>query len=187
MPRSTRPELPKDFLDLLSCLAKARCRYLVVGGHALAVAGHPRFTQDLDLLVEPTVQNARKVGRARAAFGFSAHAEAVVEQFAHPKRIATRSGAPLDRHHDVTERRLICPRLEGPGDRSHSLIARAVPRESRTHREQTSERSSPGPGRCLRAARTRPTLTWNELRGRIRCVRGPANVARASARRACEK
>ena len=67
MPPSTRPELPKDFLDLLSCLAKARCRYLVVGGHAL-------------------VPNARRVGRALAAFGFSAHAEAVVEQFAHPKR-----------------------------------------------------------------------------------------------------
>lgn len=95
MPRSTRPELPKDFLDLLSCFAKARCRYLVVGGHALAVAGHPRFTQDLDLLVEPTVANAQRVGRALAAFGFPAHAEAVVEQFAHPKRIATLGVAPL--------------------------------------------------------------------------------------------
>ena len=95
MPRSTRPELPKDFLDLLSCLAKARCRYLVVGGHALAIAGHPRFTQDLDLLVEPTPANAKRVGRALGAFGFPAHAEAVVEQFARPKRIAVLGVAPL--------------------------------------------------------------------------------------------
>jgi hypothetical protein len=80
---------------LLSCFAKARCRYLVVGGHALAVAGHPRFTQDLDVLVEPTPANARRVGRALKAFGFPAHADAVAEQFARPKRIATLGVAPL--------------------------------------------------------------------------------------------
>ena len=89
MPRSTRMGLPKDFLDLLSCLGKARCRYLVVGGHALAAAGHPRFTQDLDLVVEPTPANARRVGAALSAFGFPGHAKAVADQFVRPKRMAT--------------------------------------------------------------------------------------------------
>ena len=89
MPRSTRMDLPKDFLELLSCFDKARCRYLVVGGHALAAAGPPRFTQDLDLVVEPTRANARRVGAALGAFGFPEHAKAVVDHFVRPKRMAT--------------------------------------------------------------------------------------------------
>lgn len=95
MPRSIQLGLPPDFLELLSCFATARCRYVVVGGQALAAAGHPRFTQDLDLLVEPTPANARRVGAALAAFGFPAHAKAVAEQFARPKKIATLGVPPL--------------------------------------------------------------------------------------------
>jgi hypothetical protein len=76
-------------------LAKARCRYLVVGGQALAVAGRPRFTQDLDVLVEPSATNAARVGEALSAFGFSDLGRAVRKQFQVEKRMATLGVVPL--------------------------------------------------------------------------------------------
>lgn len=89
MPRTTQLVLPKDFLELLSCFERARCRYLVVGGHAVAVAGRPRATEDLDLLVEPSTANAARVGEAIRAFGFPAYADAVAREFVRPKRMAS--------------------------------------------------------------------------------------------------
>jgi hypothetical protein len=62
-------ELNADFLDLPPCFADAEVRRMVVGGYAVAVHGHPRATKDLDLWVEPTVQNAERVVAALQAFG----------------------------------------------------------------------------------------------------------------------
>jgi len=45
-------------------------RFLLVGAHALAAHGRPRYTQDLDVLVDPTPANARRVSAAIAEFGF---------------------------------------------------------------------------------------------------------------------
>ena len=58
-----------DWLELLSELATAEVRFLVVGAHALAVHGIPRGTQDLDVWIERSAQNAARVWRALAAFG----------------------------------------------------------------------------------------------------------------------
>lgn len=58
-----------DFLDMLSALSDAEADFLVVGAHALAVHGVARATGDLDLWVRPTLDNARAVHRALAAFG----------------------------------------------------------------------------------------------------------------------
>lgn len=41
-----------DWLELLTELAAAEVRLLVVGAHALAVHGIPRGTQDLDVWIE---------------------------------------------------------------------------------------------------------------------------------------
>lgn len=65
----SRPELNEDFLDLLRALLDARVEFLVVGAHALAAHGLPRATGDLDVLVEPTPQNAGRVIQALQAFG----------------------------------------------------------------------------------------------------------------------
>lgn len=54
---------------MLSALLHADARFVVVGAHALAVHGVPRGTQDLDILVDPTPENAERVWRALAAFG----------------------------------------------------------------------------------------------------------------------
>ncbi|MFT3839783.1 MAG: hypothetical protein QM723_22545 [Myxococcaceae bacterium] len=76
-------------------MAKARCRYVVVGGQALAAAGKPRFTQDLDILVEPGAANAARVADALTAFGFAQVARAVRTQFRDEKRMATLGVPPV--------------------------------------------------------------------------------------------
>lgn len=58
-----------DFRDVLAALVQADARFLVVGAHALAAHGVPRVTGDLDLLVEPTADNAHKVWQALVTFG----------------------------------------------------------------------------------------------------------------------
>ena len=69
-------------------------RYLVVGAHALAAAGRPRATQDLDIFVEPTAANADRLGRALRGFGFPTLADQA-RRFALPDRMATLGVPPL--------------------------------------------------------------------------------------------
>ncbi len=58
-----------DFLDLISALNDAEARFLVVGGYAVAVHGHPRATKHLDIFVDATVENAERVFAALRRFG----------------------------------------------------------------------------------------------------------------------
>jgi hypothetical protein len=59
----------EDFRDLLSELVKAEARFLVVGAHALSVHGVPRATVDLDVWIDRSPDNARRVWKALAQFG----------------------------------------------------------------------------------------------------------------------
>jgi hypothetical protein len=68
--------------------------YIVVGAHALAVAGRPRATQDLDILVDPNPENAARLGQALRAFGFSTLADEA-HRFAEADRMATLGTPPL--------------------------------------------------------------------------------------------
>lgn len=61
--------LNPDFRDMLSELNAAGAKYLVVGAYALAAHGLPRATGDIDIWVEPTPENARRVVVALAKFG----------------------------------------------------------------------------------------------------------------------
>jgi hypothetical protein len=58
-----------DFLDLLRAFVGANVKFLIVGAHALAIHGRPRATGDLDVWVEPTVENAQRVLAALRMFG----------------------------------------------------------------------------------------------------------------------
>lgn len=58
-----------DFQDLLRDFASAEVRFMVVGGYAVGVHGHPRATKDLDLWVEASVENAPRVIAALTSFG----------------------------------------------------------------------------------------------------------------------
>lgn len=58
-------------------------RFLVVGAYALALHGRPRATGDLDIWVDATPENARRVMQALAAFGAPLQ-EIAEADFAHP-------------------------------------------------------------------------------------------------------
>jgi hypothetical protein len=87
-------KLPRDWKELIGLLCLNRVRFLVVGAHALAFHGRPRATGDLDLLVEPTPLNARRLGVALEAFGFPALARET-SRFARPDQMATLGNEPL--------------------------------------------------------------------------------------------
>jgi hypothetical protein len=87
-------KLPPDWNEFISLLSSHRVRFLIVGAHALAASGKPRATQDLDILVEPTPENAERLGAALAAFGFPALA-GDAHRFAEPDRMATLGRPPL--------------------------------------------------------------------------------------------
>lgn len=58
-----------DWYDLLVAFVDGDVRFLVVGAHALAVHGVPRGTQDLDVWIDPSPENARRTWAALAVFG----------------------------------------------------------------------------------------------------------------------
>jgi hypothetical protein len=59
-----------DLSEWVESLASEKVEFVVVGGHAVAWHGHPRYTGDFDFLVRSTPDNATRVVRALAAFGF---------------------------------------------------------------------------------------------------------------------
>jgi len=62
-------QVTEDWTDVLVALLDAKARFLVVGAHALAVQGVPRATQDLDVWIEATPENANLVWQALVKFG----------------------------------------------------------------------------------------------------------------------
>ena len=63
-------KLQRDLREFIASLISKRVEFVVVGAHALAYHGHPRFTQDLDVLVRPTAANAAALMAALEDFGF---------------------------------------------------------------------------------------------------------------------
>jgi hypothetical protein len=59
-----------DFSACIALFNAHSVRYLIIGGHALAVHGHPRYTKDLDIWVERSDENAAHVMAALTDFGF---------------------------------------------------------------------------------------------------------------------
>jgi hypothetical protein len=78
-------ELQADLLDMLEALARAEAEFVLIGGWALAVHGYGRGTDDLDVLVRPSPENATKVFAALQTFGAPLLQHKVSEQtFAEP-------------------------------------------------------------------------------------------------------
>ena len=54
----TRPATWDDVRTLARYLAEAGVEYALVGGYAVAVHGFNRFSEDIDILVNPSAANA---------------------------------------------------------------------------------------------------------------------------------
>ncbi len=62
--------LNQDFKEFIRSLNDNRVRYLVVGGYAVALHGHPRYTKDVDVWIEMSSENAANMIKALEQFGF---------------------------------------------------------------------------------------------------------------------
>ena len=64
-------KLSKDLREFIELLNSTGVKYLLVGGHAVAFHGYPRFTGDMDFFVERSESNAACIEQALRVFGFS--------------------------------------------------------------------------------------------------------------------
>lgn len=60
----------RDWKEFLLALRSENTKFLLIGAHALAFHVEARLTNDLDVFVEPTSENAACLHRALDAFGF---------------------------------------------------------------------------------------------------------------------
>jgi predicted nucleotidyltransferase len=58
----------RDYEEFVASLNQSGARYLIVGAHAVAFHARPRATKDLDILIEPTADNAQRVLEAIREF-----------------------------------------------------------------------------------------------------------------------
>jgi predicted nucleotidyltransferase len=78
--------LSQDFKEFIQSLNDNHVRYLVVGGYAVALHGHPRYTNDLDVWIELSKENAANLMKALTQFGFGSIG-LKVEDFLDPEQI----------------------------------------------------------------------------------------------------
>jgi hypothetical protein len=63
--------LNKDWREFLELLNSRGVDYVIVGAQSLAFHGRPRYTGDLDILIRPAPDNARRLLGVLTEFGFA--------------------------------------------------------------------------------------------------------------------
>lgn len=63
--------MESDWKELIELLQSHGVEFIVVGAHALAFFGRPRFTEDLDLFLRRSPQNGQLLRTALAEFGIA--------------------------------------------------------------------------------------------------------------------
>ncbi len=63
-------KIEKDYEEFLGLLNKNSVKYVVVGAFALALYSKPRYTKDLDILIETEEENIKKLINVLHKFGF---------------------------------------------------------------------------------------------------------------------
>ena len=63
-------KVEKDYEELLELFNKNNVKSCIIGAYALAFYARPRYTKDIDILVENTIENARRILKALNGFWF---------------------------------------------------------------------------------------------------------------------
>ena len=87
-----------DLEQIFSALEQSGARYLVVGGVAVVLHGHPRFTADLDLVLAMDSANLRRALDALSQLGYRPRAPVSSDEFLDP---ATRKRWIEEKHMTV--------------------------------------------------------------------------------------
>jgi hypothetical protein len=88
----TRPATWDDLKTLVGYLQDAGVEYALVGGYAVAAHGFNRFSEDIDILVNPSPDNSRRwiVALSRLPDGATRELLADTDVFAHDRLYAIR-------------------------------------------------------------------------------------------------
>jgi len=57
--------LNKDFKEFIKLLNKNKVEYLLIGGYAVAFHGYPRYTKDIDFVINNDENNAKRIIKVR--------------------------------------------------------------------------------------------------------------------------
>jgi len=105
-----------DFSELFGFSLSGKVRFVIVGGHAVAVHAKPRYTKDVDVLVEPSSGNAARLLAALHDFGFG-NVGLSIDDFTEPGQVV-QLGYPPNRIDLLTSRRPASRHILGcPADR----------------------------------------------------------------------
>jgi hypothetical protein len=72
-------KLQKDLREFIGLLNSTKIKYLLVGGHAVAHHGFPRFTGDIDFFIGGTRENLELVQVVLRDFGFPSLGQGLLE------------------------------------------------------------------------------------------------------------
>lgn len=61
--------LNEDYKEILQSLLNNKAKFLVVGAYAMGAYGYPRATGDLDIWVEASAENSKKIYKSISEFG----------------------------------------------------------------------------------------------------------------------
>jgi hypothetical protein len=87
-------KVEKDYEELLQLLNKNNVKYCVIGAYAVALYAQPRYTKDIDILIEPEIENSRRVVKSLEEFGFK-NAGLTEKDFIHKGRVIQLGYEPL--------------------------------------------------------------------------------------------
>ena len=92
MTEFTRPATWQDVLLVVKYLDEAGADYVLVGGYAIAAHGFNRFSEDIDILVDATPENATRwvAALSRLPDGAARELAAEADVFANDNRYAIR-------------------------------------------------------------------------------------------------
>jgi hypothetical protein len=86
----TRAATYDDLFRVVTLLEEEGVQYAIIGGYALALQGIVRLTEDIDVLVEPTAENARRWVRALSKLPDGAARELIGDSTLHQEPYAIR-------------------------------------------------------------------------------------------------
>jgi predicted nucleotidyltransferase len=61
--------MERDLREFIELLNEHEVRYLIVGAHAVAFHGRPRYTADIDFFVDSSPDNAERISKVLDQFG----------------------------------------------------------------------------------------------------------------------
>lgn len=84
----------KDYEEFLSLLNKHSVKYCIIGAFAVAFHAKARYTKDIDILIEPSRDNASRMLSAIENFGFG-ELNITLEDFTHEGNILQLGFEPI--------------------------------------------------------------------------------------------